>query len=575
MEYLKYYDLQIEPFRNDLDRRFYFENEPQRRARLRLLRAVQQHKGLAVLIGGAGCGKSTLAHHLLRDLDSSAFEARMLVVPHSTCAHGWLLPQMARSFGIQTAATGIPQLLGQVHHRLAALRAAGRHPVLFVDEAQVLGNVQAMEELRALQNLLYQGEKLVTIVLFGLPELSDVIRLDPPLAQRVEIRVELEPMTHEETVAYVEHRLAHAGATVPLFRPEAVDALYRYSGGVPRVVNALADNALFEGYLAEAQAIDADTVAAAAEQLGLEPVLADVLLDSPCAEDASAVAPGGPSLVGCVPIAETMTDLDGCGESPFAWHPSVHPEPGDSESSESLAVVPEEDSFVEDAHAQTTVLEPAPTEEPLPTEEPGEDPASSLSSGETIVFGAVPPVVANDTDEGDSITDLEPSGEDSLVFELEPEPMLEETAAGIESEPEPVFELDAEDDAEDEVGEAVLVTAVPEESISPASWLSEFEDMDAAVGEATLLTDPIEPVRRLSEPGDRGISGPEDSGFDLGSLLLEIDAEVEPEPAPDAEPVLDSEPVFEVAAEVEEPVVSGEDTSDALDSLFDRIQVLD
>lgn len=570
MEYLKYYDLQIEPFRNDLDRRFYFENEPQRRARLRLLRAVQQHKGLAVLIGGAGCGKSTLAHHLLRDLDPNGFEARMLVVPHSTCAHGWLLPQMARSFGIQTAATSIPQLLGQIHHRFAALRAAGRHPVLFVDEAQVLGNVQAMEELRALQNLLYQGEKLVTIVLFGLPELSDVIRLDPPLAQRVEIRVELEPMTQEETAAYVEHRLAHAGATVPLFRPEAVDALYRYSGGVPRVVNALADNALFEGYLAEAQPIDADTVAAAAEQLGLEPVLADVLLDSPCAGDASPVAAGGPSMIGCVPIAEAMTDLDECGESPFAWHPSNHPESDELESSESLAVV-QEDSFVDDVQAETTVSES------VPTGEPWADPASSLSSGETIVFGAIPPVAASDpeeSDEGNSITDLETSDEDSLVFELEPEPMLEEAAAEIEPEPGPVLELDAED-ADEEVGEAVLVTTAREESISPASWLSEFEDMDAEVGEATLLTDPIEPVRRVSASDDRGISGPDDSGFDLGSLLLEIDAEVEPGPALDAEPELDSEPVFEVAAEVEEPVVSGEDTSDALDSLFDRIQVLD
>ena len=117
-------------------------------------------------------------------------------------------------------------------------------------------------------NLVCEGEKLISIVLFGLPELSDVIALDPPLAQRVDIRVELRAMEREEASAYLRHRLECAGAG-GIMSSEAIDAICRYSAGVPRVLNTLADNALFEGFVFETNPVDASIVSSAADDLGL------------------------------------------------------------------------------------------------------------------------------------------------------------------------------------------------------------------------------------------------------------------------------------------------------------------
>jgi hypothetical protein len=136
--------------------------------------------------------------------------------------------------------------------------------VLLIDEAQLFRNRDAMEEFRGLLNLLHDGRKLVSLVLFGLHELADILKLDPPLAQRVEIRVELTPMDWLESQAYVSHRLRLAGATQAVFSPDALEALFRCSGGVPRLLNTVADNALFEAFLSESKPVDSSIVAAAA-----------------------------------------------------------------------------------------------------------------------------------------------------------------------------------------------------------------------------------------------------------------------------------------------------------------------
>src|SRR5262245_32206356 len=97
MEYLKFYGLSAEPFQNNSEARFYFESRTQRNARMRILRAIEQRRGLAVVVGEAGCGKTTLASHLAASLDPQRFAMRMRVIPHAACATGWLLPQIARS----------------------------------------------------------------------------------------------------------------------------------------------------------------------------------------------------------------------------------------------------------------------------------------------------------------------------------------------------------------------------------------------------------------------------------------------------------------------------------------------
>jgi type II secretory pathway predicted ATPase ExeA len=280
MDYLKFFELQEEPFRNDGDPRFFFQTRAQARARVRLMRGIQQHKGLMLVSGGAGCGKTTLARHLLETLDGPRCTARMLSIPHAACDSGWVLPRIAATFGVSQVAAEPVQVLGQIFERLAVISADGKLPVLLVDEAQLLRNPRVMEEFRGLLNMEHDEHRLLSMVLFGLPELMDVLRLDAPLAQRVDVGVRLDALEPDEVAEYVRHRLDKVGGAPDLFTDEAIDALGRLCEGIPRLVNTLADNSLFESSLSEARPVDASTVSAAAEQLGL--------LDSPAEPDADA-----------------------------------------------------------------------------------------------------------------------------------------------------------------------------------------------------------------------------------------------------------------------------------------------
>ena len=123
----------------------------------------------------------------------------------------------------------VGQLVDQIHTQLVAIVTSKRAPVLLIDEAQLFRNREAMEEFRGLLNLLHGGKKLLSLVLFGLPELDEVLKLDEPLAQRVEIRVEMTAMDWLESQAYVSHRLRLAGAHSAVFAPDALEALFRWS----------------------------------------------------------------------------------------------------------------------------------------------------------------------------------------------------------------------------------------------------------------------------------------------------------------------------------------------------------
>ena len=270
MDYLSFYNLDAEPFQNEPDTRFYYASDAQQQARLRLMRGVQQRKALSLLIAGPGCGKTTLAHHLLENLGSDKWPVRMAVIPHAACPSGWLICSVAKRFGVAQPANDPLAALAQLSERLADLAAGGTGPVLLIDEAQLLSNKDVLEDFRALLNLVHEGQKLLSLVLFGLPLLDEVLRVESSLAQRIEIRAEIPPMNREQSAAYVQHRINCANGAKELFSPDAVDALYTYSSGVPRVINTLADNALFEGAVEQSRSISRTHIIAAADQLGLE-----------------------------------------------------------------------------------------------------------------------------------------------------------------------------------------------------------------------------------------------------------------------------------------------------------------
>ena len=229
MEHLEYFELPADPFQNDADARFYYESAPQKRARLRLLRGIHQRKALSVLVGGPGLGKTTLAHMLLRELEGKDYARTTCRSRTRPARRRWFLPNVARAFGVPMPSPQVGQLVDQIHAQLVAIVTSRRAPVLLIDEAQLFRNREAMEEFRGLLNLLHGGKKLLSMVLFGLPELDEVLKLDEPLAQRVEIRVEMTAMDWLESQAYVSHRLRLAGAKSAVFAPDALEALFRWS----------------------------------------------------------------------------------------------------------------------------------------------------------------------------------------------------------------------------------------------------------------------------------------------------------------------------------------------------------
>jgi len=229
-------------------------------------------KGLAVLVGDIGAGKTTLARRLLDSLPEAEYEAALLVIIHSGIDAGWLLKRIALQLGVESPAEEKLALLSQLYQRLVRIHEQGKKAVVLIDEAQMLATREIMEEFRGLLNLEVPERKLLSFVFFGLPELEDNLRLDPPLAQRVALRYRLEPLSEDATEAYIRHRLRLAGGPRLPFTSAAIAAVHRFARGTPRLINTICDNALFEGFLARAPDIDGPLVERIARDLGLEPV---------------------------------------------------------------------------------------------------------------------------------------------------------------------------------------------------------------------------------------------------------------------------------------------------------------
>ncbi len=269
MNYLGFYDLEQEAFSNAPVGRFYFHSDQHTQALLRLERIVRQMKGLAVLIGGIGAGKTTLARKLLESLPESEFEAALLVIIHSGITPDWLLKRIAQQLGVAQPAEGKLALLSQLYRRLLQIADSGKKAVVLIDETQMLQTRELMEEFRGLLNLEIPGRKLITFVFFGLPELEENLKLDLPLAQRVALKYHLDAFDSTSCYRYIDHRLKLAGATREIFEDAAKEAIFNYSRGIPRVINTIADNALFEGYLLKASTIGSEIIENIAVDLGL------------------------------------------------------------------------------------------------------------------------------------------------------------------------------------------------------------------------------------------------------------------------------------------------------------------
>jgi type II secretory pathway predicted ATPase ExeA len=266
VEHLHHFDLSQDPFQNEPDLRFFCPSETHRRARLRVDRALRQMKGLVVLAGEGGTGKSLLARSMFEELEEEMFESCLLIMMQGTADAVSVLRRFCGQLGVEEPPRERPDLLGTLYEQLAIVREDGRHAVLIVDDAHILGR-DAMAEIGGLLNLEYEDRRLLSMLLVGLPVLDETLASIPSLAERIDVHVRLGTLSEGESATYLAHRLKVAGGSGPLLDASAVKAIYTLGAGRPRRMNTLADNALFEAFLAGRTQVTEDDVRRAAADL--------------------------------------------------------------------------------------------------------------------------------------------------------------------------------------------------------------------------------------------------------------------------------------------------------------------
>jgi len=313
VDHLRHFGLSEDPFRDELRVRDFCETRVARDALLRIERGLRQGRGLGVVSGEPGSGKSMLLRRILDGLEEEVFEASMLVVLPGAGEAGGLIARFARHLGVEEPSTERQALLGQIFERLAIVREEGRQAVLLVDDADVLGEGHALAELIGLLRLEYEDRRLLTLVLAGSSDLDRALASDRALAHRTDFRARIDALDAQGAAAYLAHRIRQAGGDPAILAPDAVESIHRLGLGLPGLLNRLADNALFEAFLCgRGRATRAD-VERAHRDLGFDP---------PPQSPARAEPRGEPNPADAAPDEEASPPLEADSEAlPVALDP--------------------------------------------------------------------------------------------------------------------------------------------------------------------------------------------------------------------------------------------------------------
>jgi general secretion pathway protein A len=257
--YERFYRLRERPFALTPDPDYLYPSRVHKEALSYLRYGIESHAGFVLITGAIGSGKTTLLQTMLRGLDSQTTVARVM---NTLLDPRELLESAMIDLGLDPEGKSKPAMLKAFGAFLVNERAGGRLVLLVIDEAQNL-TLPALEEIRMLSNLETEKSKLVQIILIGQPDLRD--KLDRPeleqLRQRITVSYHLEALDVDETSRYINHRLARASVGAPLeFPREVTERIHTRSGGVPRLINVIADATLVFGYGEDRSEIDAGLI---------------------------------------------------------------------------------------------------------------------------------------------------------------------------------------------------------------------------------------------------------------------------------------------------------------------------
>ncbi len=269
--YTNFFGLSAKPFELLPNPKFLYLSKGHRKALSYLQYGVQEHAGFTLLTGEIGSGKTTLVRDIINNLSG---DKTLSMVFNTRVDAKQLLAMINEDFGLKVENKDKAQLLSELNDFLLQECTDGRQPIIIIDEAQNLSE-EALEEIRLLSNLEADDFSMVQIILVGQPELKQIIARPSlkQLRQRIKISCHLNPLSREESEEYVYHRLATVGGRdCVTFKKGVFDAIFRFTGGVPRLINLICDFLLLSAFVEETHEIDMELANDAVNELSFEEV---------------------------------------------------------------------------------------------------------------------------------------------------------------------------------------------------------------------------------------------------------------------------------------------------------------
>ena len=244
--YKQYFGLDSKPFTITPDPRYLFMSDRHTEGLAHLLYGVTDSGGFIQLTGDVGTGKTTLIRALLTQLPK---KIEIALIMHTQISAKEFLLEICNELKVKITGTSVIDIVNSLNQYLLEQYSNGRRVILLVDEAQNL-SIEVLEQLRLLTNLETAQKKLLQIILIGQPELRDVLAKNnlSNLAQRITARYHLQPLSRLETGLYIDHRLKISGATTKIFDKKAKKEIFKFSFGIPRLINVICDRALLGAY---------------------------------------------------------------------------------------------------------------------------------------------------------------------------------------------------------------------------------------------------------------------------------------------------------------------------------------